>query len=103
MINSTRTAGDVRMRLFLGTERPAPAPTAAGSPSTSAAAASAPSARLSDQPGTGSVDFDAHKSATPTAKAVPPAIMPAVGTMAAARAMEIDGLKMNAMSSSTLS
>ena len=29
--------------------------------------------------------------------------MPAVGTMAAARAMEIDGLKMNAMSSSTLS
>ena len=44
-----------------------------------------------------------HRSTTPTAKATPPHTIPATGALAAASAMEMDGLKMNAISSSTLS
>lgn len=57
--------------------------------------------RSTPQPGSGSVERASVRAAAPIANATPPAIMPAMGVTEEASAMEIEGLNMNPISSST--
>ena len=87
--NSTRTIDDVRMMLFT-------CPCAVVD-----CCAGASPACAEPQPGSGSVERADTRITVPTARAMPPESMPAVGVIAEASAMEIDGLNMKPMSSST--